>query len=278
MLRSLLLALDGIADAGAAIDSAIALALEHGAAIDLRLTLDRAAITAPEGGGMVGASMAAHREEVIAGRLQARLREVGQQAGERLAAAGLEGEPQLLDGDVRRLLPQLALGHDLLVLSNAMRRRRDSDDLDIDLALPVEGLVRAVARPLLLVDREPLRPGALLACHDGGRAAATALHLAVLLGLARGREAELLTVGAGEAEEAARQAMAMLDHHGVRGGCRTVDEEGDTADLLCREIEARAPALVVIGAFGERMIREWLFGSTTRTILDRVSPPILIHT
>jgi nucleotide-binding universal stress UspA family protein len=273
LLRSILLALDGIADGTAAIDSAVALAVRHGAAIDLRLTLDRAAIAAPEAAGVGGVSRAAHREEAIASRLAARLYEVAQVATARLAEAGLRVQPVRLDGDVRAELPRLAVQHDLMVLSNALRRRaEDTDDLDVDFALPIEELIRATARPIVLADARPVADGS-----DGGRAAATTLHLAALLGLLEGRKVEVLTVDGGDPDVGAQDVCALLNRHGAMAEPRTVPEAGDTADTICAEIEARDPALIVLGAFGDRMLKQWLFGSTTREVLSRAAPPIFLH-
>ena len=278
MLRSILLALDGIADGTAAIDSAVALAVRHGAAIDLRLTLDRAAIAAPEAAGVGGVSRAAHREEAIASRLAARLDEVAQVATARLAEAGLRVQPVRLDGDVRAELPRLAVQHDLMVLSNALRRRaEDTDDLDVDFALPIEELIRATARPIVLADARPVADGSVLVAYDGGRAAATTLHLAALLGLLDGRKVEVLTVDGRDPDVGAQDVCALLNRHGAMAEPRTVPEAGDTADTICAEIEARDPVLIVLGAFGDRMLKQWLFGSTTREVLSRAAPPIFLH-
>ncbi len=278
MLRSILLALDGIADGTAAIDSAVALAARHGALIDLRLTLDRAAIAAPDAAGVGGVSGAAHRVEAIASRLAARLDVVAQAATARLGEAGLHVQPVRLDGDVRAELPRLAVQHDLLVLSNALRRRaEDTDDLDVDFALPIEELIRATARPIVLADARPVADGSVLVAYDGGRAAATTLHLAALLGLLEGRRVEVLTVDGGDPDVGAQDVGAFLNRHGAMAEARAVPEAGGTADTICAEIEARDPSLVVLGAFGDRMLKEWLFGSTTREVLSRAAPPIFLH-
>jgi nucleotide-binding universal stress UspA family protein len=256
----------------------VALAARHGAAIDLRLTLDRAAIAAPEAAGVGGVSLAAHREEAIASRLAARLDEVAQVATARLAEAGLRVQPVRLDGDVRAELPRLAVQHDLMVLSNALRRRaKDTDDLDVDFALPIEELIRATARPIVLADARPFADGPVLVAYDGGRAAATTLHLAALLGLLEGRKVEVLTVDGGDPDVGAQDVCTLLNRHGAMAEPRTVPEAGDTADTICAEIEARDPALIVLGAFGDRMLKEWLFGSTTREVLSRAAPPIFLH-
>jgi hypothetical protein len=140
-----LLALDGIADADAAVETAAYLAGGIGASIDVRLTLDRAAVSEPEAMGVAGLSSAERRDAVIIRRLGGRLDAAGRLASGRLSeVGGAVFALDRLDGDVRAELPRLALGHDLVLLSNGLRRRADSDDLDVTFALPVEELVRAI--------------------------------------------------------------------------------------------------------------------------------------
>lgn len=285
-LRSVLLALDGIADADAAVETAVYLASVRGAHVDIRLTLDRAEIAEPEASGVAGLSSAEHRDAVIIKRLSGRLDSLGRSTGERLAAAGGGSfAVERLDGAVRAELPGLALAHDLVLLSNALRRRIDSDDLDVEFALPVEELIRATPRPFLLADRRPLvgSGGPVLAAFDGDRGAAAALHAAARLGLLAGREVHVASV-ADDREEAERLAAAgcaiLARHEGAAAAVipRPIAADGgDAADLIAAELDALAADLLVMGAFGERSITEWLFGSTTRELLARAEPAVFLH-
>ena len=279
MLRGILLALDGIADGTAAVEVAADLAARHSALIDLRLTLDRAAIVEREPVGIGGASRAAHRERVIAERLVERLEQAERAALERLAGTGVEVRPNRLDGDVRAELPRLAVEHDLVILSNALRRRADSDDLDLAFSLPVEELVRATGRPFLLVDSQRVGDGPVLAAFDGGRSAARALQLAALLGLVAGRAAHVVTVGPSreEAEATAWRAARFLERHGAAAVAEGIASDGDHAEALAERVAALGPAMLVTGAFGERALGQRLFGSTTRALLARAEPPLFMH-
>ena len=283
MLRSVLLALDGIADADAAVETAAYLASSTGASIDVRLTLDRAEIAGPEASGVAGLSSAEHRDAVIIRRLGGRLDSTGRLAGERLTAAGAAFTIDRLDGDVRAELPRLALAHDLVLLSNALRRRLDSDDLDVTFALPAEQLIRSTPRPFLLADRRPLggdgRPA--LAAFDGGRAAAAALRSAAALGLLDGREAHVASVGEdrAEAERLAAEGCAILAGHGAVAVIPRplLEDGGEAADLIAAELDRLEAGLLVMGAFGERGFAEWLFGSTTRELLARAGPAVFLY-
>ena len=247
----------------------------------MALTLDRTRIAGPEAVGVAGLSRAEHREAAIAGRLTARLDRAEREARERLSAAGIAAHQiSRLDGDIAADLPPLALGHDLVVLSNALRRRADSDDLDVDLALNVAELVRAVPRPFLLADRVPLDPaGPVAVAYDGGRPAARALHLACLLGLLDGREVHVLTAAEDPqaAHRTAAAACALPALHGAPTATpHALAPDGDPAAAIAAALATLRPSLLVMGAFGERSLAEWLFGSTTRHLIERAAPALFL--
>ena len=276
MLRGILLALDGIADGTAAVEVAADLAARHSAPIDLRLTLDRAAIVEREPVGIGGASRAAHRERVIAERLVERLEQAERAALERLAGAGVEVRPNRLDGDVRAELPRLAVEHDLVILSNALRRRADSDDLDLAFSLPVEELVRATGRPFLLVNSQRVGDGPLLAAFDGGRSAARARWLPCWGWSPGGRRTSSPSVRAARRPKR-RRGGAVPRAARRRAAAEGIASDGDHAEALADRVAALGPALFVTGAFGEHALGRQLFGSTTRALLARAEPPLFTH-
>lgn len=277
MLRSLLVALDGIADHAAAVDTALALARATGARLELRPVLDRARLEARE---VVPLGGEAFRRRAVATRLaqlDARLTALEGELAARLRQEGIEGHLARLDGDAQRDLAFAAEAHDLLVLSNALRRRHE-EAAETELALPLGALVPACARPMLLADARPLAPGAAVAAYDGSRGAARALHAALLLGLLDGREVHVVTVAAARAEALAHaeQAALLCARHGLAARAHALEGSGSFADELLAQIAALDPALVVMGAFGRRSWRERLFGAVTQHLVDRVEAPLLL--
>jgi nucleotide-binding universal stress UspA family protein len=49
------------------------------------------------------------------------------------------------------------------------------------------------------------------------------------------------------------------------------------ADVIAAELGALGADLLVMGAFGERSLAEWLFGSTTRELLARAEPAVFLY-
>jgi nucleotide-binding universal stress UspA family protein len=278
MLRSLLMALDGIADHAAALDTALGLARATGARLELRPTLDRARLEAPEAVPLGGEAFRRHAVETRTAQLDARLGAIAGELEARLRREGLDGHVVRLDGDAVRELAFAVEAHDLLVLPNALRRRRLEEAAETELALPLEELVPACARPLLLADARPLAPGPAVAANDGSPGSARALHAALLLGLLAGREVHVVTVAAARAEALghAEQAALLLARHGLAARAHGLEGQGGFADELLARIEALEPALVVMGAFGRRSWRERLFGAVTHHLVDRVEAPLLL--
>lgn len=278
MLKSMLVALDGIADHRAILDSAVFLARRFGAAIEILLTVDRGRVFEPEAFGIGSVSRHEHLEETLLQRLRAGVEAVRAEAEQAVAAAGGEGGVALLEGAVEHELALEAQCHDLVLLSSGLRRRRDEDIVEVDYALQVERLVREVPRPLLLADRQPLGEGPIIAAYDARPGAARALHALLYLGLAEGRPLHVVSVGNDQetAAQTARLGVSLAERYGI--ATQLHGTQGEVASTLLAEIEALRPALVVMGSHhpGPPTWREWLFGTTAAGLLDRVECPVLV--
>lgn len=278
MLRSLVLVLDGIADHRAARDTALGLARATGARLEVALSLDKARIERPEAVPLGAEAFRRHATETLAARLAGHLDALAAETETMLRGEGLDGHLVRLDGDAVSEVAALAETHDLVVVSNALRRRRDEEAVETAFALPLDELVAACVRPLLLVDARPLGPGPAVAAYDGSPGAARALHLALLMGLLAGRAVHVVTV-ASDRETAlahAERAALLAARHGLAAEAHAVVGRGGFDDELAAQIEAIGPALVLMGAFGRRSWRELLFGAVTRRLLDRVEAPLLL--
>lgn len=279
VLKSMLVALDGIADHHAAVESALFLAGRHGAAVQILLTLDLARIEQPEAYGVGSAARHEHLEETLAHRLRASLERIRPEIEQRLAATGINGQVTSFEGDVEEQLTLEVQKHDLLVLSSALRRRRDEDAVELDYALRVQDLIERVPAPIMLADRESLRAGGtIMVAYDASPGAARALHALLNLGLAEGTTLRVVSVGSDEASarKTAEVGVSLAARYGIAAEAQVHGATGDIGEAVLAEVAALRPSLLVMGAYGQRTWREWLFGSTTAALLDRVECPILV--
>ncbi|MCL5270647.1 MAG: universal stress protein [bacterium] len=146
-----------------------------------------------------------------------------------------------------------------------------------------QNVIRHAPQPVLVATRYADPPSEIVVLFDGSEKALHALAVGTELALAS--ELPLTAVTGGETLDEAREVnalgLAYLTDHGVAGqamlvtagpapGGASVDEE------LVRTLKDRMRALVVMGAFGTARVKEWIKGSTTRTILKGLECPVLL--
>jgi nucleotide-binding universal stress UspA family protein len=77
-------------------------------------------------------------------------------------------------------------------------------------------------------------------------------------------------------EEPGADIARHLAHHGAHVEVRRVSSEGkDVGQLLLSQAVAFHADLLVMGAYGHSQVREWMFGSVTRTVLYQATIPVL---
>jgi len=109
------------------------------------------------------------------------------------------------------------------------------------------------------------------------RAVADALPL-----LVRAEAVEVLVVDhqrqeAGHGEEPGADIARHLARHGAQVEVRRMASGGkDVGRLLLSQAAAFGADLVVMGAYGHSQLREWMFGSVTRTVLYEAGLPVLM--
>lgn len=140
-------------------------------------------------------------------------------------------------------------------------------------------------------------PRRLLAALDGSETALRAAEAAVAMAARHGadlvlvhvldedRAREIAALLASDEPEARRRleenaqrvleaGLALARHHGVP--CSTRVETGDpprAIDRLARELGAD---LVVVGKVGQRGVRSWFVGSTTRRLIELAHTPVVV--
>ena len=285
MLRSILVALDGSSSSVRASQLALHLGREYSAYV--------------EGIGIVNSGWIQRAEPVPIGGLaiksalaQSRLNYAKIRIDEVVAhfrdTAVKEGVSFFLtravEGDPAQIIAEEATAHDLVALG------RDSVfDVDGELErvpLCVDKIIREEPRTVLIIpesdaDAPVISQHPVIVAFDGSPASSRALHMFALLGMAAGKEIHVITV-AGTSERADRialQASQLLERHGATDvkpiglGDR---EAGTPAETILGLTKSLGAGMVVMGAYGNRGIRE-IFGSTTREVLKESSAVLFLH-
>jgi nucleotide-binding universal stress UspA family protein len=170
-----------------------------------------------------------------------------------------------------------AEAHDLIVIG------RDTNfhfERNHDAVEAVARLIRENPRPLLVTPSAKHGTDKVVVGYDGSFPVSRAIHMFVLLGLAIEREVHIVSVAREQdaAEALARRGARLFESHGIKVQLHGTGSHADPAEVLLAEAGILKPGLLVMGAFGHSGLREFILGSTTRTLLDRAeSIPLFIH-
>ncbi len=145
-----------------------------------------------------------------------------------------------------------------------------------------ESLVLSSGRPIILfpprgtVSRVRRILVAWNARREAIRAAADALPL-----LVKAEAVEVLVVDherhAGHGPEPGADIARHLARHGAQVEVRRLSSGGeDVGRLLLSQAAAFRADLLVMGAYGQSQLSEWMFGGVTRTVLREASLPVLM--
>mgnify|MGYP001171563979 CR=1 FL=1 len=134
------------------------------------------------------------------------------------------------------------------------------------LLIPLQGAAASVGRRILVA-------------WDGSTPAARALKDALPF-LERAERVAVLTIDTGKAgmeNVAGADAVAWLARHGVKAEARAArGADAAVGDVLLAETAADKADLVVMGAYGHSRAREFILGGATRTMLQRMTVPVLM--
>ena len=131
-------------------------------------------------------------------------------------------------------------------------------------------------RPVLIA-RAGLEIGGVVAvAWDGGKEASRAARLAVPL-LEKAREVVILAAPKASSRTFdATRLQAYYAARGIKSSVELLTDSGDAAPAILRATTAAGAAVLVAGAFGHPRLQEFIFGGTTRTLLNADSPSLFL--
>lgn len=139
-------------------------------------------------------------------------------------------------------------------------------------------LLLLAPRPVVICPDMPAGGGEILVAYDGSPVAMRALQMFTLVGLAKGNSLRVVSIDQDE-ELAARRTSAAaiyLRGHGYAVETNPITSAVDPAEILRLEVASQKIGTLVMGAYGRRGIRTFLFGSTSRKLIE--NPPCNLFT
>jgi nucleotide-binding universal stress UspA family protein len=282
MLRSILVGLDGSDYSHSAVDVGIYLARKTSALLVGLGIVDEPAIRDAEprliGAGVPYAEPVLYRERLANARREVEL--FLSQFSTRCAEAKVAYKVLEDVGSPHEQIELQAQRYDLILLGQQTRFLFETKE---GYDNTVRRVLKNSPRPLIAVpaklalDLDDPQHTVLIA-YDGSLQAARALHSFQTSGLAGPRPVVVVSV-AGERLEAARIAERAIDYlrfHDIRAEARPIFANDHVAEAILSAASDCNSALIVMGAYGQPVLREFLLGSVTRTLLAKSPIPLFL--
>lgn len=276
MIKSIIVAVDDTQASRTAQDLAIRIAAEHGASLSGIGVVDRPRITTPTAAPIGGSAFKQHRDEVLLEKEHAAV-------AARLAAfhkicgsAGVACREMDVEGVPHEQIEREAYRHDLIVIG------RDTDFHEHehpDIAETVTRLLRDNPRPVLVVPPHAVSGVEIVVAFDGSLPSSRAAHLALLLGLTRGK-VHVVNVSHTESDAMAQaeRLCGLFDAHGVSALPHAIAATAHPADVLIGAIDGLDAGMLVMGAFsGHGLVHRIFVGSATRRLLEACPVPLFVY-
>ncbi len=141
----------------------------------------------------------------------------------------------------------------------------------------VQKVLRNSPRPVVVVPAAPPRDGPVVVAYDGSLPAARALAAFEASGLAQSGHVVIVCVAVPEngGAERAQRARQFLASHQIEAEVEVITASGPPVPLILERVKELRAGLVVVGAYGQPVLREFVIGSVTRTILEACPVPIM---
>ena len=118
----------------------------------------------------------------------------------------------------------------------------------------------------------------VLVAYDGSLQSARALYSAAFSVLESDAKVHIVSVATDRAEaaRAADQAIAFLRLHQVDAAPHPIESQEFPATVVLEQADRLGAGLIVMGAYGEPVLREFFLGSVSQTILKESNVPVFL--
>lgn len=276
MLRRLLLVVDGTQSSQSAQEIAIDLAKRTNARLTGVGVLDMPWITAAQPEPLGGSAFKILRDEEVIHNTKKYVEELLTVFQDVCKSAHIQYEAIEVEGVPEVEIEYLSHEHDLIIIG---QKTDFHHDLENESDRIVRHLVKDNPRPMIIVPSSPSSGNDIMVAYDGTLQSARALHMFLLLNLAKNKPVHIITVHKNrhEAEELANQALRLCSAYGVEASIHPQVSHGDPAKIILKKVEEMNIGLIAMGAFSSTTWKEVFFGNTTSAIMKASKVPLFIH-
>ncbi|AIL12884.1 hypothetical protein IM40_04150 [Candidatus Paracaedimonas acanthamoebae] len=276
MIKRIILALDGSKPSINARDYAIKLAKEHKAHLIAIAVLDTPWLTAAQPEPLGGSAFKIYRDEVVIKEAEGHLRKLLEQFKLKAKQEDIRADAYEYEGFPVSEIERASYEGDIIILGKTTDFHFS---LEQDNDLTVRHIARDNPRPVIIVPENFAENDRVIIAYDGSVHASKALHMFLLLGLAKGKEMHVITVKSSEeqAQATLNQAINLSNIYGVKLKPYTIISDDNPAPHILELVSQIDPSLIVMGAFSHNILSEALFGSCTKTLMNKTEVPLFIN-
>jgi nucleotide-binding universal stress UspA family protein len=276
MLKSILIGLDGSDYSAAALDLAIRWARQSDALLVGLGVIDEPTIRGPEPVPLGGVYYKRHRDDVRMHEARVRVEQFLERFALRCTEAGV---PSKLLEDVGLPWEQILVEsqrYDLVLLGQRTYFHFETQEAPCE---TLKKVLKNSPRPVVTVPEKLGSDGPVVVAYDGSLQAARALQAFQASGLYGQKEAHVITVADDHVEAArhADRAAEFLRFHDVPARVHALASTERPARILLERAHSLGAGLLVMGAYGQPVLREFFLGSVTRTLLKESPVPLFLY-
>ena len=133
-------------------------------------------------------------------------------------------------------------------------------------------------RPVVVVPETVGAGEAVVIAYDGSLQASRALYAFEASGLGRGRDVHVVSIGSEHslASAQADRVVEFLAYHEIKAVPTVITSADAPAATLLDRARVFGAGLIVMGVYGQPILREFFVGSTTRTMLKETPVPLFV--
>ncbi|OJX12263.1 MAG: hypothetical protein BGO77_03690 [Caedibacter sp. 37-49] len=276
MIKRIILALDGSKASINARDYAINLAKKHEAHLIAIAVLDTPWLTAAQPEPLGGSAFKVYRDEVVIKEAEGHLRNLLDQFKLKAKQEGIKADAYEFEGFPVSEIERASYEGDLIILGKTtdfhFALEQDND-------LTVRHIARDNPRPIIIVPETFEENEKVIVAYDGSVHASKALHMFLLLDLAKNREIHIVTVKSSEeqAQATLNQAISLGKAYDVQLKPHSIISDENPASVILNVISKIKPSLIVMGAFSHNILSEAIFGSCTKILMNKTEIPLFIN-
>ena len=194
-------------------------------------------------------------------------------AKERIGQGGTEASTKQRHGSLTESL--IEMEDDIRVLVLGIRGEEHEQDTT-HLGAHLEATIRALHRPILVVNTEFRVPEKVMLAYDGSDASSKALDMLAQSPLFKGIPVHLVTVGEDPADSNTLQHKATEVLQAAGHTVTAVTLDGKPCETLVSYQAEHDIDLTLMGAFSHTRLRELVLGSLTAKVLLKSNKPLLL--